>query len=84
MGWSCPAGTTAPGVTTRASVPGSPQLYQDHEPVDEEDTPHVWLSGIDFTYHTKDQLAAGIAEATGLRVHKIRKAMAASEPFPVG
>jgi hypothetical protein len=44
----------------------------------------VWLSGIDFIYHTKDQLAAGIAEATGLRVHKIRKAMAASEPYPVG
>jgi hypothetical protein len=60
------------------------QLYQDHQPVADEDTPHVWLSGIDFTYHTKDQLAAGIAEATGLRVRKIRKAMAASEPYPVG
>jgi hypothetical protein len=42
------------------------------------------VSGTDFTYHTKDQLVVGIAEATGLRLRKIRKAMAASEPYPVG
>jgi hypothetical protein len=60
------------------------QLYQDHEPVDEQDTPHVWLSGIHHTYRSKEQLAAGIAEATGLPLRKIRKAMALSERCPVG
>lgn len=59
------------------------QLYKDDEPVDDEDTPQVWLSGIDHTYHSKQQLAAGIAEATGLRLRRIRKAMAASERYPV-
>jgi hypothetical protein len=30
------------------------QLYKDDEPVDDEDTPQVWLSGIDHTYHSPD------------------------------
>ena len=59
------------------------QMYKDSEPVDERDTPHVWLSGIDRKYHSKEELAAAIAEATGLRLRKVRKAMADSERYPV-
>jgi hypothetical protein len=59
------------------------QLYKDHEPVDEDDT-LTWLSGIHHKYRSTEELAVGIAEATGLRLRRIRKAMAISERYPVG
>jgi hypothetical protein len=57
------------------------QLYRNGDPLDEFDSPTVWLSGVDRVYRTQQVLARAIAQAAGMPLAEVQAAMARA-PLP--